>query len=453
MPTSNITLYAHWVANSNNLVIKPNGGTWNGTKETSILTGQANSTKTIDDPTPPSGYTVTFDSSGGSSVSSITSTKSFNKWSLEGDGSLSNKTFTFGNNNSTLTATYTNNSITLPKTTKTGYTFTGWFTKDADGNEIEIGGSDKSYTPTSNITLYAKWKINSYTLTIKPNGGKWNSTTNDSKVTGNYNSTTNDSKVTGNYNSTKKISNPTAPSGYTVTFDSNGGSSVSSRTSTKSFKSWSLEGKGSLTSGTYKFGAGSGTLTASYSNNSITLPSPTKSGYKFLGWYTAKTDGTKVGGGGSSYTPTSNKTLYAHWKLKTFSELYNCKFTTTTGKIYTWNAKSSCTNANNSGCNMSGCNTLGVIKKGEDICVTGVKTNKTNYKSVYAWVKWESLESPRGAAIEHKTLCKDEYNVSNLDPKIYNGKTYYRATVTVYCTNSSCGNGWVVGENGKSFFN
>lgn len=55
---------------------------------------------------------------------------------------------------------------------------------------------------------------------------------------------------------------------------------------------------------------------------------------------------------------TSNVTLYAHWKLKTFSELYNYKFAKTTGKIYTWNARSSCTNADN-----SGCNTLDVIKK------------------------------------------------------------------------------------------
>ena len=121
---------------------------------------------------------------------------------------------------------------------------------------------------------------------------------------------------------------------------------------------------------------------------------------------------------------TSNVTLYAHWKLKTFSELYNYKFAKTTGKIYTWNARSSCTNADN-----SGCNTLDIIKKGEEICITVVKTNKTSYKSVYALVKWASLESPRGATIEHKTLCKDEYNVSNLDSKVYNGKTYYKATV------------------------
>lgn len=33
----------------------------------------------------------------------------------------------------------------------------------------------------------------------------------------------------------------------------------------------------------------------------------------FLGWYTDAESGTRVGGGGASYTPTGNVTLYAHW--------------------------------------------------------------------------------------------------------------------------------------------
>ena len=41
-----------------------------------------------------------------------------------------------------------------------------------------------------------------------------------------------------------------------------------------------------------------------------TLPTPTRSGYGFLGWYTDLTAGTKVT---SSYIPSGNITLYAHW--------------------------------------------------------------------------------------------------------------------------------------------
>lgn len=34
---------------------------------------------------------------------------------------------------------------------------------------------------------------------------------------------------------------------------------------------------------------------------------------KFNGWYTASSGGTKVGGANSSYTPSSDTTLYAQW--------------------------------------------------------------------------------------------------------------------------------------------
>lgn len=46
------------------------------------------------------------------------------------------------------------------------------------------------------------------------------------------------------------------------------------------------------------------------SGASVTLPTPTWSGYTFEGWYNA---GNKIGNGGASYTPTADITLYAHW--------------------------------------------------------------------------------------------------------------------------------------------
>lgn len=71
---------------------------------------------------------------------------------------------------------------------------------------------------------------------------------------------------------------PTPDKKYTVTFDSQGGSHVSSQT---------------VKEGT-----------------TISLPTPTRDGYKFLGWYTEATGGNKV----TSLTVTKNVTLYAHWE-------------------------------------------------------------------------------------------------------------------------------------------
>ena len=62
-------------------------------------------------------------------------------------------------------------------------------------------------------------------------------------------------------------------------------------------------------------------LYANWKLGSVTLPTPTRFGYKFLGWYTATEGGTKTTG--ATYTPTSNVTLYAHWKLDSYYIDYN----------------------------------------------------------------------------------------------------------------------------------
>lgn len=56
--------------------------------------------------------------------------------------------------------------------------------------------------------------------------------------------------------------------------------------------------------------------------SAVTLPSPTRDGYTFIGWYTAAESGTKAGEGGGSYTPSGNITLYAHWKLNEITDIY-----------------------------------------------------------------------------------------------------------------------------------
>ena len=62
-------------------------------------------------------------------------------------------------------------------------------------------------------------------------------------------------------------------------------------------------------------------LYANWKLGSVTLPTPTRLGYKFLGWYTSAEGGTKISG--TTYTPTSNVTLYAHWKLDSYYIDYN----------------------------------------------------------------------------------------------------------------------------------
>ena len=69
---------------------------------------------------------------------------------------------------------------------------------------------------------------------------------------------------------------------------------------------------------TVTFNANGGTTpTASksvtYGSTYGTLPTPTRSGYAFLGWFTAETGGTQITSS-STVTITAAQTLYAHWE-------------------------------------------------------------------------------------------------------------------------------------------
>ena len=62
-----------------------------------------------------------------------------------------------------------NITLSSVKPTKTGYTFTGWNTSsNGSGTSYSSGGT---YSNNSNVTLYAQWKVNTYTITYNANGG------------------------------------------------------------------------------------------------------------------------------------------------------------------------------------------------------------------------------------------------------------------------------------------
>ena len=140
-----------------------------------------------------------------------------------------------------------NLTLTTDEPTRPTYKFLGWSTS-SKSTTAEYKAGD-SYNPGTNeevkdIILYAVWKIDSYTLTINPNGGTWNNSTNKSTIT-------------QSYGSTYIIENPTK-TGYT-------------------FTGWTLSGKGSLNGTTYTFGEGAATLTANYTANTYTITLDNKS--------------------------------------------------------------------------------------------------------------------------------------------------------------------------------
>lgn len=192
----------------------------------------------------------------------------------------------------TATKGYNSQLGSLSSPTRTGYTFAGWYTAASGGNQI----SASTRTPASNTTYYAHWTINQYTLTVNPGGSTYKQ----------------------NYASTKSVSAPSQS--YTVSYNGNGGTSPSAQSASRNLSSWSLSGSGTINSNsanptTYTYGAGNGTLTANYNGtaNAIKLPSSSRTGYSFGGWYDAASGGNKIGDAGANYSPTKSLTLYAHW--------------------------------------------------------------------------------------------------------------------------------------------
>jgi uncharacterized repeat protein (TIGR02543 family) len=68
---------------------------------------------------------------------------------------------------------------------------------------------------------------------------------------------------------------------------------------------------------------GNSTASADSIDTALTLPTPTRTGYTFAGWYAEAGLTTLIGNAGASYTPTSDSTLYAKWTGGTYTLTYN----------------------------------------------------------------------------------------------------------------------------------
>ncbi len=99
-------------------------------------------------------------------------------------------------------------------------------------------------------------------------------------------------------NATETVSSPVTY--YFVVKDTSGNTSPTSPPYSITFYKTTLDANGGSVSP-------SSVLTAA--GKSFTLPTPTRSGYTFDGWYTSASGGTEV----TSSTVTGNVTLYAHW--------------------------------------------------------------------------------------------------------------------------------------------
>ena len=135
----------------------------------------------------PNTYTVKYNANGGS-------------------GTMANSSHNYG----------TAKALSSNAFTRSGYTFQGWSTSASSSTvtyKDKQSVNNLTATNGATVNLYAVWNINSYSLSVNPNGGTWNNSTKAQSFT-------------QNYASTKLIETPTR-TGYT-------------------FGGWLLNGAGSL---------------------------------------------------------------------------------------------------------------------------------------------------------------------------------------------------------------
>ncbi len=212
-----------------------------------------------------------------------------------------------------------NSSYSFPTTpSRPNYTFAGWYTAASGGTEVT---GITPVTNASNHTIYAHWTRDTITVNLDYNGGKYSNADNAqvtvqsgdaystaiSRYTPTLDGFTFDgwtmSKNTGNViDLSTTIASAASPktlyakwteAEYTVTLDPNGGDAITDN-------QFSIEHTGTYAEA-----------------NKVT---PTRTGYKFLGWYTARSDGTKIEDD-SKYSDLKVTTLYAQWEAKSGIEL------------------------------------------------------------------------------------------------------------------------------------
>ena len=322
--------YAKWVANNNTLSYNVNGSDQSAP---SNQTQATDSIATVANGITWAGYVFTgwntaADGTGTSYAAGRTFTMPaenvilYAQWSALSYSVIYNANG--GSNPPAVQSQSTGSTVTISGVgamTRPGYTFAEW-DGAADGSGTDYVSAATFTMPASNRTLYAKWTVNSYTITYNVNGGTGGPSGSE----------------TGNTGSTVTVSatDPTR-TGYT-------------------FTGWntSCDGTGTsyVASATFAMPVGGGTLCAQwapivsylityFANGGTSAPSAqaeaenatatvstigsmSRTGYTFTGWNTAA-DGTGTAQSvGSTFTmPNSNVALYAQWSVLAYNLSYD----------------------------------------------------------------------------------------------------------------------------------
>ncbi|MBS1359503.1 MAG: hypothetical protein HPZ92_03150 [Oscillospiraceae bacterium] len=191
--------------------------------------------------------------------------------------------------------------VYAPDVSREGYDFVGWYADEDLKTPVDFSGENAPTAPAKTVSYYAKWEGVENTVSFDSNGG---------------------SVVASVIAKTgERLNAPAAPSRTGYAFA--GWYSDQNCTKKWDFGSDTVPGAMTLYAGwtpaqyTVTFDANEGTVEVASKSVTYTevygeLPTPTRVGYAFDGWFTA-TDGGERITAETSFNRTKNQTLYAHW--------------------------------------------------------------------------------------------------------------------------------------------
>lgn len=306
MGVTDTVLKAKWKANTYKININPNGGTYKGSTgivkvdalfdhdtaiELPLRTGYTFTGWTIDHGTKVSDTVIRLNYAGDINITATWQINNYiymarhKKQNTNGSGY-------FLHESDTGTAEY--NSIVSPPVKS----YTGFTSPTKGSIKIQVD----SDPPTKNVLdyLYNRQKAR---LTLNLNGGSISGSTSMDLF----------------YEQEYTLPTPTKP-GYTFTGweKDNSDSLFSGNTLTMKLQPTNITAHWRVNSYTLTYDVNGGnpvspnSRTITFDTQYGTLPTPIKPGYRFLGWYTAKSGGTQITASTVYKTP-NNSTIYAHW--------------------------------------------------------------------------------------------------------------------------------------------
>ena len=221
--------------------------------------------------------------------------------------------------------------------TKAGHTFKGWYTAETGGTQVT---TDTVMNTTNDHTIYAQWTVNNYTVTANANGGTIATTVGWAGA----GATASKSVTYGNVYGI--LPTPTRQ-GYTFkgwytenTFKNE----VKADTAESLTEDHTLYAKWEANTYTLTFDANGGNVSTStksvtYGQTYNDLPTPTKQGYTFTGWYSTFNGTSDYINYGRDYMYTDKISIHTSAYMEDWSQFNSVIFSSTqTGG---WNIQNS----------------------------------------------------------------------------------------------------------------